>query len=451
MSGWMMATTARTASDQLADLLGPEAVVDARQLPEYAIRSFTPYAAVKPTDPDAVSSVLAWATGAGAAVYPVGGRTQTDLGNPPARPGIAIDLCNLDRLVDFQPADLTITAQAGMTISGLQSILAQEGKYVPISAPLAGKATIGGTLATGLSGPLRSAYGLPRDWLIGIRVIDAAGTQTSAGGKVVKNVTGYDLNRLYTGSLGTLAIITEATFKIAPAPAEWAVIVADFTSNAEATAACRSLQSQPYAPLGLHVLNPAAAQRVAGPDLVTGYGPVAIAIIGGRPSSVRRRLTDTSLLWLDDAAMLQIRRDEAITLIEALADLPADPTDPPTVSLRINTPPAALPELLAMSARELAGTPAGIAVDVGFGGGRLLWWDDFTAADPVSIAETLRTIQADAARLGGSAVIERCPESVKQHLDVWGPLPSSMTIMRRLKSQFDPAGILNPGRFIGGL
>ncbi|MCE2500313.1 MAG: FAD-binding oxidoreductase [Dehalococcoidia bacterium] len=221
-------TSSTSAVSRLRDIVGREAAVDPAHLPSYAIDSYLPIAAVQPADADGVSEVLTWAHRFGVAVFPSGGRTFTQLGNPPTRPGIALDLTQLNRVVDFQPADLTVSVEAGVTIAQLDAALAQDGKHVPISAPQAGRATVGGTLATGVSGPLRAAYGLPRDWLIGINVVGADGTPTKAGGKVVKNVTGYDLNRLYTGSLGTLAVITEATFKLAPAPVDWAVVVASF-------------------------------------------------------------------------------------------------------------------------------------------------------------------------------------------------------------------------------
>ncbi|MXZ89901.1 MAG: FAD-binding oxidoreductase [Chloroflexi bacterium] len=436
---------------QLADVIGADAVADSGRLAEYAIGPFTPVGAVRPADADGVAAVMAWAQRAGIGVYPVGGRTLAQLGNVPTRPGIALDLSGLNRLVDFQPADLTVQAQAGMTIAQLDAELAQDGKHVPLGAPLAQRATIGGTLATGISGPLRTTYGLPRDWLIGVSVVGADGTASKAGGQVVKNVTGYDLNRLYTGSLGTLAVITEATFKLAPAPTEWAAIAAAFSDNDAAIAACRELQAQPYAPQALHLLNPAAARSMGNPDLPSGYGPVAIAIIGGRPSSVRRRITDTALLWLEAASTLHIAGAEAVQLTEALADLPFNPSNPPSVCVRVNAPPDALPQLLAMEREELAGATPAIAGDVGFGGGRLLWWEDFSDADASQIADRLRGIQGAAAQLGGDAIVESCPASVKEHIDVWGPEPSGMAIMRRIKEQFDPNNILNPGRFMGGL
>ena len=449
----MTTPTAGTASAQLADLLGPDAVVDAGQLRQYGIGTLTPVAAVRPIDDSGVASAMAWANRTNTAVYPSGGRTQIDLGNPATKPGIALDLTRLNHLVDFQPADLTITAEAGMTIEQLQSVLAQEGKYVPIAAPLASRATIGGTLATGTSGPLRLTYGLPRDWLIGISVVDPRGVQTNAGGKVVKNVTGYDLNRLYTGSMGTLAVITEATFKIAPAPAEWSAIIAGFSGPDTAATACQNLQAQHFAPLGLHILNRSAAQRLAALGDIEPADYIAIAIIGGRPSSVQRRQKETVALWKDNAVLMRnLKGDQTVALTAALTDLPANPDARPTISVRVNSQPAGLRDILGMELPvATALPPPGVVADVGFGGGRLLWWDDCSDTNAQAIAEALQGIQAAAVASGGSAVVERCPISVKRRLDVWGPLPSSMTVMRRLKAQFDPAGILNPGRFIGGL
>ena len=446
----------------LADLVGADAVLDAELLPDYAIGSFLPAAAVRPPDASGIAAVIACARRAGLAVYPAGGRTFAPMGNRPTRPGIALDLTALNKLTDLQPADLTVSVQAGMTLAQLDAALAPHGKFVPLGAPLPRQATVGGTLAAGVSGLLRAAYGLPRDWLIGVAVAGADGVITKAGGKVVKNVTGYDLNRLYAGSLGSLAVITAATFKLAPAPPEWAVIAAAFTGIDEAVAAVRDLQNRPYAPLSLHILNPAAARHTAArhtnrDSLPAGYGPVAVAIIGGRSASLQRRLADTSVLWLDTAAALHVARDDAPDLIAALNDLPAAPDHPPTICVRVNAPPAALPDLMALGQARADGlwddalSPPAIIADAGFGGGRLLWWDDFTAVDPARLAGQLRKVQDIACSLGGDAIVERCPESAKPYLDVWGTEPSAMSVMRRLKYQFDPDNILNPGRFIGGL
>ena len=435
---------------QLAAVVGDDSVLPVEFLPHYSIGSFIPLVAVRPTDAEGVAAVMSWANLAGVAVYPSGGRTATQLGNAPARPGIALDLSGLNRVVDFQPADLTVSVQAGVTLIQMNEVMAQDGKFVPISAPLAHQATVGGTLATGISGPLRSAYGLPRDWLIGMNVVSADGTQTKSGGKVVKNVTGYDLNRLYTGSLGTLAVITEATFKLAPAPTDWAVIVAAFGGVNAAADAAQDLQSQFYAPLGLHVLTGKCAQRIA-PSMNS--KAVAVAISGGRPSSMKRRVEDTVGLWAPVADNVAVARsDAAESLIRAITDLSADAEPPPTVCVRINAQPSALQTVLALADVSVGALPRpAVVADVGFGGGRLLWWDDAASLEPEDLVAGLRSIQHAAVESGGGAIVERCPDDVKANIDVWGEEPSGMQIMRRLKRQFDPQNILNPGRFVGGL
>ena len=128
-----------------------------------------------------------------------------------------------------------------------------------------------------------------------------------------------------------------------------------------------------------------------------------------------------------------------------------NPDDPPSVSIRLNTPPGALEQLIAMAEQEIAGVKPGIVADAGFGGGRLLWWDDLSRENASAVAERLRQIQAAAVSLGGDAIVETCPHEVKELIDVWGPEPSGMAIMRSIKEQFDPNNVLNPGRFIGGL
>ena len=443
-------TTTPPIAQQLEELIGRESVASAVNLSDYAIGPLVPVAAVKPTNADEVAAVMAWAHRTGIAVYPSGGRTLTQLGNTPTRPGIALDLTGMNRLVDFQPADLTVIVEAGATVAQLDAALTQDGKHVPISAPLAERATVGGTLATGISGPVRSAYGLPRDWLIGVSVVGADGSQTKAGGKVVKNVTGYDLNRLYTGSLGTLAVITEATFKLAPAPTEWAVILASFDGADTAASAAQNLEAQYYAPLGLHILTGPAAQRLA-PSLAG--DALAIAVSGGRPTSMRRRVEDTVGLWSSVAETVHVARgDEADDLIRALTDLPADSKAPPSICVRINAQPSALRNVLDFRGTRLGKLePPSVVADVGFGGGRLLWWDELTDAEPARVTNGLKGIQSAALSLGGGAIVERCPDAVKATLDVWGEQPSGMEIMRRLKRQFDPQNILNPGRFVGGL
>ena len=182
--------------------------------------------------------------------------------------GLALDLRGQDRLLDYQPDDLTVTVEGGISLGQLQRELAPGGKFLPLETPLAETATVGGVLAANTTGPRRFSYGQPRDWLIGISVVGGDGVETKAGGKVVKNVTGYDLNKLYAGSLGTLGIIVEATFKLAPIPADMATVLASFSSLQEGIVAGGGLTGTAFAPNGVPGLG-----RTGGAPAATGGGP----------------------------------------------------------------------------------------------------------------------------------------------------------------------------------
>src|SRR3954454_14472916 len=161
----------------------------------------------------------------GTAVYPVGGGTMLDYGLPPARPGVAVDLRSLDKVVDFPARDMTITVEAGITIARLDEITRAEGLHLPIDVPDPERATLGGAIACNVSGPRRYGYGTLRDYILGITTVNDRGELVSAGGRVVKNVAGYDLMKLHTGALGTLGVITQVTLKLRPVPEERALLV----------------------------------------------------------------------------------------------------------------------------------------------------------------------------------------------------------------------------------
>ena len=439
----------------------------------YAIDGLTPQWVVRPANRREVAQILGWAASEGLKVAPWGGGTQISLGNPPEELHLVLGLSRLDQVVDFQPADLTVTVEAGITLESLQRHLASAGKLLPLEAPLAGRATVGGILATSTVGPLRHAYGLPRDWLIGIRVISPAGDETKAGGRVVKNVTGYDLNKLYTGSLGTLGVIVEATFKLAPLPDNQAALVASFPSVHQGIEAGRTLSRQVFAPLGLQVLNGAASRRLelaaTAPAMETAPESVmeaaVLAFFAGRPQALRRRMADSAqLLTRLGATSVEQKQDaNALALLRGVTDLGwVEQTGPelvrPHLVLKVNLPPAASLQmndwLQADSVFGGAYPDLASVVDVGFGGIRLLSWGASGGS-----AEDIRRLRKTAGKLGGSVVVEQCLLALKGELDVWGELPSGtdaerdagMEIMRRLKNKFDPHRTLNSGRFLGGL
>ena len=379
----------------------------------YAIDGLTPQWVVQPANRREAAQILAWASSEGIKVAPWGGGTQISLGNPPEELHLVLDLSRLDQVVDFQPADLTVTVEAGITLDSLQRHLASAGKFLPLEAPLAGRATVGGILATSSAGPLRHAYGLPRDWLIGISVISPAGEETKAGGRVVKNVTGYDLNKLYTGSLGTLGVIVEATFKLAPLPASHSALVVFFPSVEQGIEAGRTLSRRVFAPLGLQVLNGAASRRLeldaASPTPEAG---AVLAFFAGRPRALHRRLTDSAqLLKSLGASSVEQKQDaDALALLRGVTDLGWGEENRPELIFKINLPPAASPEMSDWLQRDPvfggheASPEVGSMVDVGFGGIRLLLW-----GPPVGSAEDIRRLRKAAGKLGGTVVVERCP------------------------------------------
>ena len=471
--------------EQLTDLVGPAGLVGAGALPGYAIDGQTPWAAVQPADRAAVSSVMQWAGAQDASVAPWGGGTMSGLGNVPAWLDLALDLRKCNRVLDFQPDDLTVTVEAGMTLDVLHGALAQGRKYLPLEAPHPARATIGGILSTNCTGPRRFAYGLPRDWLIGIAVVSPGGGETKAGGRVVKNVTGYDLNKLYTGSLGTLGVIVEASFKLTPVPRYSKALIACFqpasgTSSGSADApvgAAQALVNQGYSPQGIQVLDQAAARRIAVPiiqDMMRGTDPGPWLVLGfyeGRDEGVVQQRSSVGADLMGSLGALEVvqagQADTDALLAETTA-LGWEREIPPYLSIKINVPPSAVPTLVMEAAQPMpsgrAPAPA-IVADPGFGTIKLLWWPD-AGQDPQSLSENaggpdstalleiLETIRDLTHQAGGTAVVEQCPLPVKRGIDVWDGSAygdREVQLMRQIKEKFDPTGILNPGRFLGGI
>ncbi|MFQ6026413.1 MAG: FAD-binding oxidoreductase [Dehalococcoidia bacterium] len=452
-----------TLPQQLVDLLGAEAVLPSEKLSEYAVDGLVPQAVVQPTDRKAISQVLKWASAEGKSVSARGGGTKLALGNTPKRLDLVLDLSRYRKVLDYQPADLTVTVEAGIPLAALQQELARGGKFVALESPRAQQATIGGILATAASGPLRFTYGLARDWLIGISVIGPGGVETKAGGRVVKNVTGYDLNKLYTGSLGTLGVIVEATFKLSPLPAAFRALIAAFPSVPEGIEASRVMLSQVSAPQGVQVVNAPVLPRLDLPE--DSQAPaLAIAFFAGRPRGVERRLEESTRLLLDKGANRVQRLEESAgnSLRQSVTDLGWSPDTAPLLGIKVNLPPTEVGKLSAsLAEQDIPVGARGIVADVGFGTTQLLWWPDQYLLDATTgagvepgespIIGAIEQVRELVGGLGGSVVVDHCPLQVKRQIDVWGQAAASMEIMRRIKGNFDPQGVLNPGRFMGGL
>ena len=373
----------------------------------------------------------------GSAIYPQGGATALDYGGIPRQPGVAIDLRGLDRVVDYPVADMTVTVEGGMTLAALRALLAAEGQRLAIEAPEPDRATLGGIFATNTSGPRRFGHGRPRDQIIGIRFVDAAGEAIKGGGRVVKNVAGYDLPKLLTGSMGTLGIIAELTLKVRPAPEATALAWVRARTLAEATRALERLNTSGTRPVALELLN-APAAREAGPDLPAEDWVIVVGLEGNAES----------VAWEIDRLGLELGRTDLVVL-QGASSLPLwasltewSATGPGTLSFAANLRPSAALEFLVGvdSGRWAIQAHAGTAIVRGIYRGE----PDFEG-----IAAEVDRLRAEARRLGGSLILPRCPTEWKARLKVWGDPRDDWAAAARVKAALDPRGLLNPGRFVG--
>jgi glycolate oxidase FAD binding subunit len=401
------------------------------------IDGVTPGSVVSPASAEELASALKAANEAGRAVTAVGGGTQLNLGMPPARLDVAIETTRLSRVVEYEPADLTVTVEAGMRFGELQRILGEQGQFLALDPPMADGATIGGVIATNASGPLRFAFGTARDLVIGTRVANPGGTLTHAGGRVVKNVAGYDLNKLYIGSLGTLAIVVELSFKLAPIPPATATVVGELNGPDQARSVVGDFVRSPLAPL--------AVELVGLPPLPDSGGLRAYRLVvrlGGYPEAVWRQERDVSALLAQHGAT---RADVPAGIWENLARMRVD-AHRRAVVVKAAAPISSAASLVEIFERHFADLEPFVWAHAGNGVA-------YAACNAPASAEPLAAARAEVQGLGGNAslVIERCPVEIKRAIDVWGDPGPSVALMRALKAKLDPNNTLNPGRYVGGI
>ena len=418
----------------------------------YGVDGLQPRLVVTPPDIDRLSRTMAAAHEHETAVAPRGGGTRLDLGNPPERLDVVVDVSGLDRVVQHNPADLTATVEAGMTIDSLRHILGEQVQFLAIDPPLPDRATVGGTLAAGVSGPLKWQYGHPRDLVIGMKVVQADGTVTKSGGQVVKNVSGYDMSRLHTGGLGTLGIIAEVSFKLTPLPQNEATLVSSFDSGTNSLSAGLGIFHSAVTPLALTAFDTAVMQRA---HLRVPDGTRFVAVrLGGRSRTLQRQLSECTSICREQGAVAVEEVDDgtAAALWRSLADFAWDETTRPVAAARASVPPSTVSELTdALESTSTNALQPATVSQPGFGHLQIAWYSkggDVSAGD---VATVLSDARDAAHKAGGHLVIERCPPEVKSRLDVWDDVGGPLAIMRRMKEQYDPGRILNPGRFAGGL
>lgn len=423
-------------SAALADIVGAEHVRhDPDELARYAVDGIVPQAVVSPASPEEVSQVLALADGIGAGVIPRGRGTKMGLGAIPRRADLVLSLARLNRIVEHDALNLTVTAQAGVRLADLQERLARADQFLPLDPPYA-EATVGGVVAANASGPRRLGYGTARDLVLGLKAVLPDGTLIRAGGQVMKNVAGYDLVKLFIGSLGTLGLITEVTFRLFARPeADKTFLVSRLGELDEAVSLALRLLDLKLQPSALEVISPEEGDYSVG------------VRVEGATEAVEWQIREMGRVCREGAGGgVEVLEGEGQSRWWRFGE-----------ESRISHPVVCKVSVVisevgrAMGgAREEAreqGLPCALQAHVGSG----IVYACLAEASPERLAQTIEGLRVQAIRLGGHLVVESAPPSVKERVSVWGPPRADWPVMAALKAQFDPYGILNPGRFVGGI
>ena len=400
--------------------------------------------AVSPTDELAVASLIGEAYKSGTPVYPIGGGTSLDYGPQPARPGIRLRMNQMNRVLDHPADDLTITVEAGMTLAELNRQLATKRQWLPIDAPESVRATVGGIVATNACGPRRYSHGTIGDYLLGIRAIDGCGEAYAGGGRVVKNAAGYNLPRLMVGSLGTLGVITQATFMVRPLPTHSALVICDLPSFQQAECLLAALGQSRTTPMIVELLAGPALPLCPLPALPdTAAARLVVGFEGSAPEvqGMANVLCDE---WqaLGANGLTTITGARVDSVWNWLSESPA--------MLQINVLPSRLVGVLEQVAGILAASP--LQAHAGNGVLRI-----YRLSPPAPLPQKgegsftnliQNMLRPIATAAGGHLTVLATPADVElTPAEIWGPPRPGAALMRSIQQRFDPAGILNPGRF----
>ena len=396
-----------------------------------AIDGVVPGAVAEPPTPAVFAKTLAWATGTRRSVIVRGGGTKLGWGPSPGSVDLVVSTRAMREVVEHRHGDLTVTVQAGATLAETNAVLSRHRQWLPLDPPLSDRATIGGIVAANDSGPRRQRHGAPRDLIIGMTLARADGTMAKTGGIVVKNVAGYDLARLMTGSFGCLGVILTATFKLAPLAKASRTVSVEFPASARCGSFVADLLAHASTPTALEVAAPpttmlirfesvetaAVEQAEQAATLARGHGGTPIVLTGEAEAAA----------WREHDARVFEREGPIVKL----AILPAE----------LSATLAWLDD--ASSTRRLDYVVTGRA-----GLGVLYLGLNGAVSQQASLLTALRE-RLPVGR--GSAVIQRADLELKTLVDVWGPVGDGLRIMQEVKRRFDPTGTLNPGRGPGGL
>jgi len=459
-----------SVTTRLNEIVGAANVAsDFAQLAAYEIDRKLPAAAVRPATSEEVAEIVKFAAAEKLALVPTGARTKLGIGYAPTSYDLALDMTRLNKVIAYDPGDLTLSVEAGVPLTKIAQLLAEHRQFLPLALPFSAHSTVGGAIASGVDSPLRQFYGTARDFLLGLEFVTGEGIAAKSGGRVVKNVTGYDIHKLMIGALGTLGVMTRINFKTFPTPLDRRGYVARFLSAEHAFDSCHRFAQSPVAPLSMEIFSPQvaelfaspAAQRVAEaplPKNVFESGEWAVAVTYAGNEKVMARfvaelartckpidIRGMTLFTEQDLPTVWNRQREFIPI--ALASSPA------TTIVKMSVLPTRMKDALA-AARQATETNdlrwAAMAQALGIIYFAILP-SDHTEECRQRVANVANATQEACAKLAGHATIPWAPAEWKSALKIWGPQRPDFPQMQKVKAVFDPQNILSPGRFAENL
>ena len=448
---------------------------------QYAVDGMVPKAVLFPKNIKMTAALVRCALRNDLALVPWGKGTKIAMGNPPKRLDLVLCTARMNHMLDVDPANLTITVEAGVRFRDLQARLATEenrcylalealeaeagefvcsershsGCFLPLDPPFSEKATMGGIMATNSSGPRRLLYGLPRDLLLGVRFVTPGGEIIGAGGKTVKNVSGYDISKLMIGAMGSLGILCEMTLKLLPLPERMETLLFSFESFTDASAFASAVFGTKLLPAALEVADRAVLEHM---DLRSSEGLaagpyVAIAALEAFDEAVARmkRELQTMARHFRATGHTLIHEDKHSLFWMALGQLQSSLLRRchRLVALRLSYPLSSWKTIFEFSERTLSQKGLKHALLCHSGSGVSLVHILLEAEEDrnASVIEAVGTLLAQCRAQGGNLLVERAPVDLKSDLPLWGEPGSDRSLMKRIRCEMDPSGLINPGRF----
>jgi glycolate oxidase FAD binding subunit len=461
-----MRETVTNVASRLETVIGGARVDSSlKSCAKFAVDDVVPSVIARPASSAEVMEIVRLAKSEKLALIPCGRRTKLGIGMPPAHYDIALDMTGLNQIAYYDPADLTLSVDGGMNLAQLAEALAEQRQFIPLAVPFFDECTVGGTIASNIGSALRPGYGSARDFLLGAEFVNGAGTFTKSGGRVVKNVTGYDLHKLLIGSLGTLGAITRLNFRTFPLPEGYGHLVSAFSSVEDVVRFQAMVAKSPLAPSSFDILGPEAAQIVAEfkdnrdsalPSWFTrGEWHVCVGFEGAE--AVLRRYSSELAQYTQKCGASTyhlLKKSDEKSLRDGLRELvkSLSSSGPATTIFRINVFPCFPPDV--MNLRTLAqrfSIPCCIFAN---SSGPLYFAiqpNDLGAKTIGAVTQIAISVFEYAASENGQASILFCPVELKQQVNIWGYPRNDAHLTPRVKNAFDPQNIFAPGRLVAAV